>query len=281
MQRLRNDNLPGSPTITLVTLNRPKANAMGRTMLRELQDCLVDLEDTGRYHDTRCVVLQSYSSKVFSAGADLKERKTMTIAQAHTFVNELRHTLQRWSVLPIPTIAALRGVALGGGLELALAADLRVACARTTSVGLPETTLASVPGAGGTQRLARLVGPARAKQLIWNTTQRWDATAALQYGLVQHVVEDDDYDDTTSTVAPFNYSRTTQFALDMAWKIAAAGPVAIRASKVAIDQGLACPNMEDALAVEQQAYDRVLETRDRIEGLAAFAEKRTPKYRGH
>ena len=217
----------------------------------------------------------------------------MTIAQAHSFVHELRQTFQRWSALPMPTIAAMRGVALGGGLELALASDLRVA-ARSAVFGLPETTLAIVPGAGGTQRLARLVGPARAKELIWNCTSRWDATMAFQYGLVQHVIDDDDDDKVDESGQPsaaslpqdhpynnnHHYSRTTQFALDMAWKIAAAGPVAIRASKFAIDQGLACPRLEDALKVEEQAYDRVLETRDRLEGLAAFAEQRAPEYRG-
>jgi methylglutaconyl-CoA hydratase len=277
VQQLRSENLPGAPSVTLVTLNRPKANAMGRRMLQELQDCLKELEDQT---DSRCVVLQSFSPKVFSAGADLKERKTMTISQAHSFVHELRQTFQRWSALPMPTVAAMRGVALGGGLELALASDLRVA-ARSAVFGLPETTLAIVPGAGGTQRLARLVGPARAKELIWNCTSRWDATTALQYGLVQHVIDEDDAQEPLVPQDQQYYSRTTEFALDMAWKIAAAGPVAIRASKFAIDEGLACPRLEDALKIEEQAYDRVLETRDRLEGLAAFAEQRAPEYRGY
>jgi len=276
VEHLTNENIPNA-TVTLLTLNRPKANAMGRTMIAQLQRALDALEQPPNEHNTtRCVVLNSSSRKVFSAGADLKERQSMTIREAHTFVNTLRHTFQRVSALPMPVIAALQGVALGGGLELALAADLRVASSSGTQLGLPETSLAIVPGAGGTQRLPRLLGSvARAKELVW-TGRRLDAAEAYECGLVQHVVNDDD------KAAPGSYSACTAFALDLAWKIARAGPVAIRASKWAMDEGLKCGgDMEAALAVEEQAYQRVLETRDRLEGLAAFNEKRSPEYRGH
>lgn len=171
--------------VSTITLNRPKANAMGSQMLQELSETMDALEHNDS--ETRCIVVTSSSPKVFSAGADLKERATMSLEEASAFVTRLRNTMQRLSRLPMPTIAAVEGVAVGGGLELALATDLRVA-GRNAKFGLPETSLAIVPGAGGTQRLPRLIGVARAKELIF-TARRIDASTALDYGLVQHVVE--------------------------------------------------------------------------------------------
>lgn len=173
--------------ISTIALNRPKANAMGSTMLQQLSETLDTLETD---MSTRCVVVTSSLPKVFSAGADLKERAGMSMEEASAFVTRLRNTMQRLSQLAIPTIGAIEGVAVGGGLELALAADLRIAGSKA-KFGLPETSLAIVPGAGGTQRLPRLIGVARAKELIF-TGRRIDATAALEYGLVQHVVEHGD-----------------------------------------------------------------------------------------
>jgi len=175
--------------VSKVTLNRPKANAMGSTMLQELSETLDTIEEDTF---TRCVVVTSYSPKVYSAGADLKERATMTMEEAAAFVTRLRNIMQRLSRLSVPTIASVEGVAVGGGLELALAADLRIA-GMNAVFGLPETSLAIIPGAGGTQRLPRLIGVARAKELIF-TGRRIDATTALEYGLVQHVVEAGDAD---------------------------------------------------------------------------------------
>jgi methylglutaconyl-CoA hydratase len=174
--------------ISKITLDRPKANAMGSTMLQQLSETLDTLEQTDT--STRCVVVTSSLANVFSAGADLKERANMTMEEASVFVTRLRNTMQRLSQLAIPTIAAIEGVAVGGGLELALAADLRIAGSKA-KFGLPETSLAIVPGAGGTQRLPRLIGVARAKELIF-TGRRIDAATALEYGLVQHVVEHGD-----------------------------------------------------------------------------------------
>ena len=181
-------------------------------MLQELQDCLDTLElqlgapsasvgappspspsvsaETGAETETgavRCVVITSSLGKVFSAGADLKERASMTQDQAAEFVTLLRNTMERVACLPVPVLAAVEGVAVGrGGLELALAADLRIVSS-TATFGLPETTLAIVPGTGGTQRLGRLIGVARAKELIW-TGRRIQGDEALQYGLVEMVV---------------------------------------------------------------------------------------------
>jgi enoyl-CoA hydratase/carnithine racemase len=231
-------------------------------MLTQLKESLSELEES--QNNSRCLVLTSASSKVFSAGADLKERKTMTINQAEEFVTDLRSTMDRVSRLQIPVLAAIEGVAVGGGLELALAADLRIASG-SAKLGLPETTLAIVPGAGGTQRLPRAIGVARAKEMIW-TGRIIDGATAAEYGLVQHVVPP---------------GETLQKAMELAWTIARnSGPVAIRAAKFAIDEGMMAPNMWQALEIEREAYGRVLHTRDRLEGLRAFQEGRKPVYRG-
>lgn len=279
-----NDGDETTTTITKLTLNRPqKANAMGRQFLSELQDCLNHL-NSANATDCRCVVLTSSSERVFSAGADLKERATMNQDETRTFVSLLRSTMQQVAELPMPVIAAVDGVALGGGLELALAADLRVVSSRA-SLGLPETSLAILPGAGGTQRLPRLIGPAKAKELIW-TAQKITAFQALEYGLVNEVVvlPDDDNktdngkDETTASASAT--ASATARALQMAAHIASNGPVAIRASKVAIQQGGDLECLHKALELEGECYAKVVPTNDRLEGLRAFREKRTPSYKG-
>lgn len=253
------DDADSNAIITTLTLNRPKANAMGARMLRELGEHLSELEES----NSRCVVLTSYSNKVFSAGADLKERATMTQEEAADFVTLLRNTMERLAKLPIPVVASVEGVAVGGGLEIALAADIRVASTSAT-FGLPETSLAIIPGAGGTQRLPRLIGVSRAKELIW-TGRRISADEAYKYGLVQTVVDQ---------------GEALNKAMELSRKIAKNGPVAIQASKTAIDEGLAADNMQEALEIERINYARVLPTSDRLEGLAAFKAQRTPEYKG-
>jgi len=248
--------------VTTLTLNRPKANAMGSNMLRELRDCLDQLEASS-LSTSRCVVVTSFSSKVFSAGADLKERATMSQDEASEYVTLLRNTMERVSRLPVPVIASVEGVAVGGGLEIALAADLIVA-SQTAQFGLPETSLAIIPGAGGTQRLPRLIGMARAKELIW-TGRRVTAEEAYEYGLVQHVTQE---------------GEALNKAMELSWKIAQHGPIAIKASKQAMLKGLETATMEEALNVERQYYQEVIPTTDRLEGLAAFKEGRTPQYKG-
>lgn len=270
-----------SCTVTKITLNRPKANAMGKEMIRGLQYCLDILERQGgnpkddestngiesERRDAagcRCVVLTSFSDRVFSAGADLKERATMTEDEAADFVTVLRSTMERFASLPMPVIAAIEGVAVGGGFELALAADIRIAADKAV-LGLPETSLAIIPGAGGTQRLPRLIGASRAKELIW-TGRKLSGNEAMEYGLVTDVV-------------PTGQSAT-EHAMQLAFQIAANGPVAIRASKAAIDKGGQTTCMKEALEIERQCYAKVLPTQDRLEGLMAFKEGRKPSYKG-
>ena len=297
---LTNPDIAPGATIALLTLNRPPANAMGRCMLTQLEDSLAEIEQQFQPVSTtneattavssssssapppRCLVLCSaLAPKVFSAGADLKERATMTVDQAAAFVTRLRRTMHRVACLPIPVLAAIDGVAVGGGLELALAADVRVASAKSL-LGLPETSLAIVPGAGGTQRLPRLIGAARAKELVF-TGMRLNGLQAYEYGLVQHVVvvaataaTDDDDDDDNNGEKMTALDKT----LEIAWKIAKNGPVAIRAAKWAMDNGMEAETMESALEIERQGYEQVLKTQDRLEGLAAFKEGRSPEYKG-
>ena len=250
--------LESASDVSILTLNRPKANAMGRQFLGELRSALDQCQDT------RCLVLTSHSHKVFSAGADLKERATMTQEEAETFVAELRDTMQLVAELPFPVVACIEGVALGGGLELALAADIRVA-SESATLGLPETSLAIIPGAGGTQRLPRIVGEARAKELIW-MGRRLNGREAYGYGMVNAVTDS---------------GMAMEEALAIASKIASHGPIAIRASKESIHRGLEAATMREALEIERSCYAKVLPTNDRLEGLAAFKEGREPVYRGY
>jgi enoyl-CoA hydratase/carnithine racemase len=210
----------------------------------------------------RAILITGAGEKAFCAGADLKERKTMPKDRVPEFVKNIRRTMDDVEALPQPTIGVVNGLAFGGGMELLLACDLRV-CAPHAQFGLTETSLAIIPGAGGTQRLPRLVGRSRAKDLIL-TARKIDALEAERIGLVNRI-------------APEGKLRET--ALELAATIAANGPVAVRAAKSAIDRGGDLP-MAEGLEVEARCYERVLPTQDRLEALAAFAEKRKPRYTG-
>ena len=171
--------------VAVFTMDRPSArNALGRQMMKEMREALQWAESSS---EVRVVVLESAVERVFCAGADLKERATMTPEEAQAFVKGLRDGFSALAAARMPTIAAIEGAALGGGLELAMSCDLRVA-GDAAMVGLPETGLAIIPGAGGTQRLPRLVGQARAKELIF-TGRRVGAEEALQLGIVEFAVE--------------------------------------------------------------------------------------------
>ncbi|BGP18941.1 hypothetical protein JCM10213v2_007021 [Rhodosporidiobolus nylandii] len=180
------------------------------------------------------------------------------------FLYKLRRLLSELEDLPMPTIAAIDGPALGGGLELALAADLRVAGSTVTKIGLPETRLAIIPGAGGTQRLSRLIGASRAKDLIFGA-KVLGAQQAFEAGIVNYVSEPRD--------------TASECAEKVAGEMLQAGPLALRAAKLAINVGLES-GFEAGLDAERLAYQTILKTEDRIEGLRAFAEKRKPVYRG-
>ncbi|KAJ3190287.1 hypothetical protein HDU85_000582 [Gaertneriomyces sp. JEL0708] len=245
--------------ITILNFNRPAAkNALGRTFMSQFRSALEEL----RFDEqTRVVLVRSLVPKVFCAGADLKERATMNQTEVAEFVHGLRTAFGNLESLPMPTISVIDGAALGGGLEVALATDLRVA-GSGAKLGLPETKLAIIPGAGGTQRLPRLIGIPKAKELIL-TARVLNNNEAADVGLVNYAVDGSGYNK----------------ALEVARQIMNKGPVAIRMAKLAIDRG-AQLDMASGLAFEQTCYAQVIPTEDRLEGLRAFKEKREPVYKG-
>ncbi|MBL8897519.1 MAG: enoyl-CoA hydratase/isomerase family protein [Planctomycetes bacterium] len=246
--------------IAIVTLQRPDVlNCLSFETLVQLRAHVAAL---ARDEQLRVVIFTGAGERAFCAGADLKERKTMPLEKVPLFVNHIRSAFDEIEALPMPTVAAMNGVAFGGGVELALACDLRILAANA-QLGLTEVTLAIIPGAGGTQRLPRLIGKARAKELIL-TGRKITPQYALEIGLANHVA---------------GPGEVMGVALHWAEEIASNGPVAVRAAKAAIDQGCELP-LREGLALENRCYERVIPTRDRLEALAAFAEKRKPVYEG-
>lgn len=252
--------------IAIWTLNREAAlNSFNKGLLLALNDELERLESTAGEDLPRAIVLCGAGERSFSAGADLKERKTMPPVEVPVFVSLIGSTMTRIADCAVPTIAAIHGFAFGGGMEAALACDLRVV-GPAAKMGLTETRLGIVPGAGGTQRLPRLIGTGRAKSLIL-TGRRIDAAEAYRLGVAEFRTEE------------AGREATLNRALEVAAEVALCGPVGVRAAKSAIDGGFDLP-MDDALVHERTCYDRTLGTEDRLEALAAFAEKRPPVFVG-
>eukprot|EP01063_Lacrimia_lanifica_P006984 TRINITY_DN14423_c0_g1_i1.p1 TRINITY_DN14423_c0_g1~~TRINITY_DN14423_c0_g1_i1.p1 ORF type:complete len:280 (+),score=105.38 TRINITY_DN14423_c0_g1_i1:52-891(+) len=246
----------------VLTMNRPaRKNAFGRVMLKEFKECL---DECAQDSKIRSIVLRSTVPKVFSAGADLKERKEMSPEEASEFVTSLRATFSQLEYLRCPTIALVDGVALGGGLELALSCDLRV-CTTASKLGVPETGLAIIPGAGGTQRLPRAIGIPRAKEMIF-TADPVSGERAETIGLVNYCLEDAD--------------QALEKAVALASRIARNGPIALEQAKIAVDDGSELPRRE-GMEVEKKCYAKILTTKDRVRGLEAFARKEKPVYEGN
>jgi methylglutaconyl-CoA hydratase len=236
-----------------------RRNSISMAMLAGLR---AELGRAAGRRSLRCVVITGQGDKAFCAGADLKERAGMSAEQVHRFHRDLRAALGGIEASPQVFLAAVNGAALGGGCELALACDLRVA-AHSAELGLPEVGLGIIPGGGGTQRLARAIGVARAKDLIL-TARRVNGAEALALGLV------------SAAVAP---ERLRGEALAWAELVARNAPVSLRQAKRAIDGGFAMP-LDQALDLENRMYQDCLGTRDRVEALRAFAEKRKPVFTG-
>uniref|UniRef100_A0A3Q3VV72 Uncharacterized protein n=1 Tax=Mola mola TaxID=94237 RepID=A0A3Q3VV72_MOLML len=250
--------------IVEMSMRRLKArNALGHVFVSQMRELVSSL-----YHDSsaRVVVFRSLVPGVFCAGADLKERALMNDAESDLFVHGLRSLMTQIALLPTPTIAAVDGVALGGGLELALACDLRTA-ACSAQMGLIETTRGLLPGAGGSQRLPRMVGVTLAKELIF-TGRRVGGQTALEMGLVNRAVEQNQTGD-----------AAYREALSLAREILPQAPVAVRMAKEAINRGVEV-DMNSGMAIERMCYARVIPTRDRQEGMAAFIARRPPRYTG-
>ena len=243
--------------VVLLRLNRPEArNALSPELMEELAS---ELERLDPDPEIRCVVIAG-SDKVFAAGADIKAMSERTFAEA------LRHPAasfwRRLAAIKTPMIAAVSGYALGGGCELALACDMIVA-AEGATFGQPEINLGIIPGGGGTQRLARVLGKQRAMELVL-TGERFDAAAALELGLVNRVVEGDGWLDE---------------AMALAASVATRPPIAARLAKQAVIAAEETA-LSAGLESERRLYELAMATEDRVEGMTAFLEKREPKFEG-
>lgn len=244
--------------VATVKLNRPdRYNALGARLVAELGEALDAVEGS---EDARVMILTGAGEKAFCSGVDLKERAAMDADERWAHNRALNAFAERLARLQVPTIAALNGLAFGGGLEITLACDFRIAVEGAT-FSLPEVGIGIVPGAGGTQRLPRLIGPTRAKEMIL-TGRRVDAAAALEMGLVSKVVP---------------ATELMQEARTLAEEISANSPFALAHAKAAVDLALET-SIEQGLRYETAAIRATLASEDYAIGLAAFAEKQTPEF---
>jgi enoyl-CoA hydratase len=245
--------------VVVLTIDREeKLNALNARVQEEVAEALLSL----RGEDHRALVLTGAGERAFVAGADLGEMKGMSVLEVKRFGELGKRMMEALEGTPVPTIAAVNGYALGGGAELALTCDIRIA-AENASFGFPEVTVGIMPGAGGTQRLPRVVGTALARELIF-TGRRVSAQEAKEIGLVNRVVPQ---------------GEALAAAKEMAREIAANAPVAVRHAKAALDAALSA---DPATGIEYEAdqFALLFATEDALEGMTAFAERRKPRFRG-
>ena len=239
--------------VGIITINRPKAlNALNSEVLKDL-DATIDAVDLDAI---RCLIITGAGEKSFVAGADIGEMSTLTKAEGEAFGKAGNDVFRKIETLPIPVIAAINGFALGGGCEISMACDIRIASDNAT-FAQPETGLGIIPGFGGTQRLARLVGMGRAKEMIF-TCDSVDAAEAYRIGLVNKVV------------APEEVMNT---AKAMAKKIISKGSYAVSVAKAAINNGYDM-DIKNAVEMEANLFGVTCSTHDKTEGMTAFLERR-------
>lgn len=249
----KNVILEKNGNIAIVTINRPNAlNALNSETLKEL-DIVVD---TLANDDEILAVILTGAGKAFVAGADITEMKDLNTVQGRKFGILGNKVFRKLETLEKPVIAAVNGFALGGGCEISMACDIRIA-SQKAKFGQPESGLGITPGFGGTQRLSRLVGMGMAKQLIY-TAEIINADEALRIGLVNKVVEPE---------------KLMDEAKEMAKKIANNAPIAVKLCKAAINKGMQC-DIDTAIAYESEAFGECFATEDQKEGMTAFVEKR-------
>lgn len=242
--------------VGIITIDRPKAlNALNSEVLAELDACF-DSIDT---NTIRAIILTGEGDKSFVAGADIGEMSKLSPAEGEAFGKKGNDVFRKIETFPIPVIAAVNGFALGGGCEIAMSCDIRI-CSDNAMFGQPEVGLGITPGFGGTQRLARIVGVGMAKQLIY-TARNIKADEAFRIGLVNAI---------------YPQEELMPAAKKMAAAIAQNAPIAVRACKKAINDGLDA-KMDDAIVIEEKLFGSCFETHDQIEGMNAFLEKRKEK----
>ena len=248
-----------SDKVGTITINREKAlNALNSQVLDELSATL----DAVDLNEIRCLVLTGAGEKAFVAGADIAEMSNLTKAEAEAFGKKGNDVFRKLETFPIPVIAAVNGFALGGGCEIAMSCDIRLA-SDTAVFGQPEVGLGITPGFGGTQRLARLIGAGMAKQLIY-TARNIKAEEAYRVGLVNDVIKPEEGASSKDAVLAA--------AQKMAAGIAKQAPIAVRASKKAINDGLQV-DMDAAIVIEEKLFGSCFETKDQGAAMANFLEK--------
>ncbi|KEO83412.1 enoyl-CoA hydratase-related protein [Tumebacillus flagellatus] len=246
--------------IGFITLNRPKSlNALNSALLRELGHLLDEIKTND---DIRAVILTGSGEKAFAAGADISEMQPMTAIQGRKFSADGMDSITKLETLPQPTIAAVNGFALGGGCEVALACDLRIA-STNAKFGQPEVNLGVTPGFGATQRLPRLVGAGIAKELLL-TGDTIGADRAYEIGLVNHVVEP---------------AQLMDKAIEIAAKMASKGQLSVRMTKQGVNEGMNM-DVERGLQYETELFALSFSTEDQKEGMQAFLEKRPANFQG-
>lgn len=239
--------------VGIITINRPKAlNALNSEVLKELDACL----DGVNLETTRALILTGAGEKSFVAGADIGEMSTLTKAEGEAFGKIGNDVFRKLETFPIPVIAAINGFALGGGCEISMSCDIRI-CSDNALFGQPEVGLGITPGFGGTQRLARIIGVGKAKEMIY-AANNVKADEALRIGLVNAV---------------YTLEELMPAAKKLAGKIARNAPIAVRACKKAINEGLDV-DMDKAIVIEEKLFGSCFESEDQKEGMAAFLEKR-------
>ncbi|TZE82804.1 short-chain-enoyl-CoA hydratase [Calorimonas adulescens] len=245
--------------IAVLSINRPRAlNALNTKTLLELDEALESVSKDG---EVRALVVTGSGDRAFVAGADINEMKDKNAMEGREFALLGQRVFAKLQDMPIPTIAAINGYALGGGCELALACDMRIASSKA-KIGQPEVTLGITPGFAGTQRLARTVGPAIAKELIFTGAQI-SADEAYRIGLVNRVVEPE---------------KLMEEAKNLALKIASNAPIAVSLAKQAINKGIDV-DLSTGMAYEAEVFGLCFSTRDQKEGMAAFVEKRKAEFK--
>jgi enoyl-CoA hydratase len=242
--------------VAVVTINRPKALNALNSQVRDALEQVFSIIDTDKI---RAVVLTGSGQKSFVAGADIGEMSSLSTKQGEAFGKKGNDVFRMIETFPVPVIAAVNGFALGGGNELAMSCDIRI-CSEGALFGQPEVGLGITPGFGGTQRLARLVSPGMAKQLIY-TGRNIKADEAKRIGLVNEV---------------YPAEELMPAALKMAAGIAKNAPIAVRACKKAINEGLDL-DMDKAIELEEELFGSCFETHDQVEGMGCFMSREKPK----
>lgn len=246
--------------IALVTLNRPESlNAFNYNLLVELGQVIESIRTNS---DIYLVIITGAGDRSFSVGADLKERRTLSQKEVNRNLDKIGELFCAIESLPQPTIALLNGYAFGGGVELALACDFRFA-SDDIQMGLTETSLAIIPGAGGTQRLPRIIGEAKALELIL-TAKKITSQEAAQIGLI---------------TACYDRSTLVEEVMNFAHKILSNSPIAVQQAKFSIKNGMNT-DLQTGLRIERKSYEVTIPTEDRLEALDAFANKRKPNFKG-